>query len=251
MSLVTHGAEKNEREQLQLYVVFNNVPYKKGLTTSWGFACLVKGPDKTLLFDTGGEGEILLSNMEQLGLEPAEVNAVVLSHIDADHTGGLSAFLERNSDVTVFMPASFPAAFQQMVKRHGAKIDTVAGPQPLFEHVHSTGEMGEAIREQALILATSRGLVVMTGCAHPDVADMTERASEYLGNKITLLMGGFHLGGRSESAIRVIIRRLHALGVGQIAPSHCTGETAIEMFREAWGENYIEGGLGAHITLPK
>lgn len=251
MSLMTLGAEKNHQAQLELYVIVNNVAHREGLTTSWGFACLVKGPDKTILFDTGMEGETLLSNMKQLGLDPAEVDAVVLSHIDADHTGGLEAFLACNADVTVFVPESFPASFQHEVTRHGARLITVAAPQPLFEGIHSSGEMGEEIREQALILETPRGLVMVTGCAHPNVANMAERAMNYLGKNITLLVGGFHLGGKNDPAIRVIIRRLKALGIEQVASSHCTGDAAMEMFREAWGENFIEGGLGAHITLPQ
>lgn len=252
MTLVAHAAsrpKKNVQGKFRLYVVFNNVPYKKGLTTSWGFACLITGMEKTILFDTGREGDILLSNMARLRLDPDEVDVIFLSHIDADHTGGLDAFLARNAAVTLFLPESFPASFQQELTRHGARIRTVSGPQLLFDDVHSTGEMGEEIKEQALILDTSQGLVVITGCAHPNVADMAERATEYLGKNITLLMGGFHLGGKNDPAIRVIIRRLKALGVEQVAPSHCTGETGVRMFREAWGENFIEGGLGAVIEI--
>lgn len=77
------------------------------------FSCLIEGLDKTILFDTGGNGDILLANMQRLGLDPEDVDAVVLSHIDADHTGGLGAFLARNPDVTVYMPESLPASFQR------------------------------------------------------------------------------------------------------------------------------------------
>ncbi|WP_049780569.1 MBL fold metallo-hydrolase [Nitrosococcus halophilus] len=115
-TIVTSGAtEKAERDQLRLHVVFNNVPYKTGLETSWGFSCLIEGLAKAVLFDTGGNGNILLSNMQQLGLSADAVEAVVLSHSHGDHTGGLGAFLARNPDVTVYMPQSFPASFQQQV----------------------------------------------------------------------------------------------------------------------------------------
>ena len=86
------GTEKIEQSQLRVHVVFNNVPYKEGLETSWGFSCLIEGLDKTVLFDTGGNGDILLSNMQRLGLAPEAVDAVVLSHIHGDHTGGLAPF---------------------------------------------------------------------------------------------------------------------------------------------------------------
>lgn len=61
---------------------------------------------------------------------------------------------------------------------------------------------------------------------------------------------GFHLGGSSETEIRTLIKRLKALGVGKIAPSHCTGEKATGMLRKAWGKDFLEGGLGAVIEVP-
>jgi len=251
-AIVTAGeTQKSEQGRLRLHVVFNNVPYKAGLKTGWGFSCLIEGLEKTVLFDTGGNGDILLSNMRQLGLDAEAVDVVALSHIHGDHTGGVGAFLARNPDVTVYMPESFPASFQQDVIHLGAAVDTVSGPRQLLDSVHSTGEMGWSVKEQALIVDTPRGFIVITGCAHPSVADMAERAHQYLGKKIYLLMGGFHLGGRTDAEIRTIIKRLKAVGVEKVAPSHCTGDNAIRMFRDEWKDDFIEGGLGAIIELSR
>ena len=243
------SAVRAEQDQVRLYVVFNNLPCKAGLQTGWGFACLITGLDKTVLFDTGGDGNILLSNMAKLGLDAEAVKTVVLSHNHGDHTGGLGAVLTRNPDVTVYVPESFPASFKREVRRLGAAIETVSGARQLSDSVYSTGEMNHGIKEQALIVDTARGLIVVTGCAHPNVADMAEQAHFFLGKDIYLLMGGFHLGGRSDAEIREIIKRLKTLGVKKVAPSHCTGDNAIRLFREAWGENFIEGGLGAVIEV--
>jgi 7,8-dihydropterin-6-yl-methyl-4-(beta-D-ribofuranosyl)aminobenzene 5'-phosphate synthase len=243
--------EKAEKGRLRLHVVFNNVPYGKGLETSWGFSCLIEGLDKTILFDTGGDGGILLSNMQHLGLDPEAVDAVVFSHLHLDHTGGLGALLACHPDVTVYMPESFPASFQQKMKRLGTTIETVSGPRQLMYGVYSTGEMGFAIKEQALIVDTQEGLVLITGCAHPNVTDIAERAKTYRGKNIYLLMGGFHLGGASDAEIRAIIRRLKELGVKKVAPSHCTGHHTIRLFRDEWGDDFIEGGLGAIIEVPR
>jgi 7,8-dihydropterin-6-yl-methyl-4-(beta-D-ribofuranosyl)aminobenzene 5'-phosphate synthase len=240
-----------EQGPIRLYVVFNNVPLKAGLQTSWGFSCLIEGLDKTVLFDTGGDGGVLLSNMQKLGLDAEAVEAVVLSHIHGDHTGGLGAFLSRNPDVTVYVPESFPASFKREVRRLGAATETVSRPRQLMDRLYSTGEMGVTIREQALIVDTRNGLIVMTGCAHPNVADMAERAKTYLGKNIYLLMGGFHLGGSRDAEIQAIVARLKALGVEKVAPSHCTGDNAIRMLRDEWADNFIEGGLGAVIEVAR
>jgi 7,8-dihydropterin-6-yl-methyl-4-(beta-D-ribofuranosyl)aminobenzene 5'-phosphate synthase len=243
------GTETIERDHYRIVVVFNNVAGGKGLVTSWGFACLVAGPDKTLLFDTGGNGDILLSNMTRLGLDPEAIDAVVLSHLHADHTGGLAALLSHNPDLTVYIPESFPLSFRQDVTALGAGIETVSGPRQLMPGVYSTGEMGAFIREQGLILDTPVGLVLITGCAHPDVTAMAAQARRFLGRDIYLLMGGFHLGGKSDAEIRGIIRRLRELGVKKVAPSHCTGENALRRFREEWGDDFVDGGLGAVIEI--
>ena len=52
---------------------------------------------RTLLFDTGPHGETFLRNAKILGLDLAEVEAVVLSHGHWDHAGGLVAAIEEMS----------------------------------------------------------------------------------------------------------------------------------------------------------
>lgn len=246
----TLGAKEIAQGPYSLHVVFNNVACKTGLTTSWGFACLIKGPDKTILFDTGGNGDILLANMTRRGLNPRSVDAIVISHLHGDHTGGLGVFLSYKSDITVYVPASFPSSFLQGVQGFGAAVERVTGPQCLMPGIYSTGEMGTAIKEQGLILDTEEGLVLITGCAHPNVVHMAEQAKTYLDKNLFLVMGGFHLGSKSDPEISGIIKRLKELGVQKVGPSHCTGENAMGKFRKEWGDDFIEAGLGAVITVP-
>ena len=93
---------------LKLTIVYDNNPYREGLETRWGFSCLVEGLERTILFDVGGEGAVLLRNMAKLEIDPNTIDVVILSHIHYDHIGGLSEFLEQNPDVVVYMPSSFP-----------------------------------------------------------------------------------------------------------------------------------------------
>ena len=137
---------------LRLTVISNNIGYNELLKTSWGFSCLVEGTEKTVLFDTGGDGSILLENMRLLHKDPGVVDAVVLSHIHADHTGGLEAFLSRNPHVDVFVPASFPISLRRAISSFGAQVHVVKDSVQLFNRCYSSGEMGHGIREQAPIL---------------------------------------------------------------------------------------------------
>ncbi len=115
---------------LTLTVVYDNYPHQPGLTTDWGFACLVEGLDQTILFDTGTQGDVLLHNLDQLDLDPARVQQVVLSHAHLDHTGGLAAFLTRQPKVRVAVPVSFPDSIRSIIRSAGAKILPVQGPAP-------------------------------------------------------------------------------------------------------------------------
>jgi len=56
-----------------------------------------------------------------------------------------------------------------------------------------------------------------------------------------LILGGFHLGGYSEHEVKGIIERLREMGVKKVAPSHCTGEASLQLFKEAWGEDFLAG----------
>jgi 7,8-dihydropterin-6-yl-methyl-4-(beta-D-ribofuranosyl)aminobenzene 5'-phosphate synthase len=243
------GTTQTRFPVLRLTVIFNNIPFETHLITSWGFSCVIEGAEQTILFDTGSDGKILLGNMSLMDIDPKSIDTVFLSHIHADHTGGLEAFIKRNPNVTVCLPESFPISFQQSITKYGARIRVVGNFTRLFDSVYSSGEMGELIKEQALILKTSNGLVIITGCAHPGVVNVVQQARKRCNDTVYLLMGGFHLGGMTSAQIQQIIHALKALGVKKVAPSHCAGERALSMFRDAWGEDFLQGGVGAIIEV--
>jgi 7,8-dihydropterin-6-yl-methyl-4-(beta-D-ribofuranosyl)aminobenzene 5'-phosphate synthase len=224
-------------------IVYDNNPYKEGLKATWGFSCVVRC-ERTILFDTGGNGTILLENMEKLNINPKEIDIVVLSHIHGDHVGGLSRFLEINHNVTVYLPKSFPERFKE-------NIDVVEVQEPLriLDGVYSTGEMGSWIREQSLIIQTGSGLIVVTGCAHPGIVKIVKRAKELLKGNVLLVVGGFHLLNHGEGKIREIISDFKNLDVRYVAPCHCSGDLARKLFKERYGERYINAGVGRVITL--
>ena len=103
-------------------VVYDNNPYKKGLATSWGFSCVVAGTEKTILFDTGGDGKLLLDNMSKTKIDVNSIEILVLSHIHGDHTNGLEMFLKKNPKVSVYLPKSFPKRFKEKVASLGAEV---------------------------------------------------------------------------------------------------------------------------------
>ena len=176
--------------ELRITVVYDNNPYQEGLTTSWGFACVIKGAEETILFDTGGNSAVLLKNMRQLGIDPKKIDVVVLSHIHGDHVGGLNGFLQANTNVTVYLPATFPPGFKESLKRSGVKTVEVDDPARICKGIYSTGALGSWMKEQSLIVSTDRGVIVITGCAHPGIVDILQTVKELNADPILLVMGG-------------------------------------------------------------
>jgi 7,8-dihydropterin-6-yl-methyl-4-(beta-D-ribofuranosyl)aminobenzene 5'-phosphate synthase len=106
---------EGKAEEVTLISVYDNYQVNTGLKTAWGFGTIVKTPKEILLFDTGGNSEILLFNMEKMDIDPQSIDKVIISHIHGDHIGGLKGFLERNNNVTVFIPNSFPNSVNDMI----------------------------------------------------------------------------------------------------------------------------------------
>lgn len=237
-----------EAGKLKITVIYDNNPYKEGLETAWGFSCLISGAEKTILFDTGGNGSILLGNMQKLAIEPNTIDLVVLSHIHGDHTGGFDSFLEKNSKVTVYLPKSFPTKFKDKVTNCGAKIVEVEQPLKICENVYSTGQLGRLIKEQSIIVQTDKGLIIITGCAHPGIVKILNAAKDLLKDDILLAMGGFHLEWATKGKIKKIISAFKQLNVRYIGPCHCTGHKARILFEKHFGKNYIKVGAGKIVT---
>jgi 7,8-dihydropterin-6-yl-methyl-4-(beta-D-ribofuranosyl)aminobenzene 5'-phosphate synthase len=238
-----------EAAAVTITILYDNNDYDERLETAWGFSCLVEGPEKTILFDTGGDSATLLSNMRTLGVDPGDVDVVVISHVHGDHVGGLTGFLEENDAVTVYLPQSFPENIKNVTKEAGAELIQVHGPVEICEHVCSTGELGDWIEEQSLVIETSRGLVVITGCAHPGVVNIVRQAKELAGGEVYLVLGGFHLGSVSAAEIAGIVEDFRQLGVQKAAPCHCSGDVARSLFEEVYGADFIPVGVGSRLEV--
>jgi len=237
------------RNVVTLTVLFDNYSSDDRLKTGWGFACLVKGLEKTILFDTGGDGTILLSNMRTLGAQLADLDIIVLSHEHYDHTGGLAAVLAENHNVTVFVPVSFSEGFKKQVRDRGATVVAVDKPCKVCEGAHSTGQLGTGIKEQGLCISTADGMFVITGCAHPGIVEMVRAAASLSSSGVHGAMGGFHMKGFPDNKIQAVIEKLTAIGITVAGPSHCSGDRTREMMRRSFSDGYLTVGVGRTVEL--
>ena len=240
---------ERDPKAIKITVLYDNFIHLQGTRADWGFACLIEGTEETILFDTGSKPEILEHNARQMNVDLKKVQKIVLSHIHGDHTGGLSYILDVNPNVTVYIPQSFPGDFSQNIEKKNAKVVRVEKSLNICDSVYSTGELGTQIKEQALIIETDKGISIVTGCAHPGILEIIQKAKELLPGDICLVCGGFHLNRFSEEQNREIVNEFKSLGVQKCGATHCTGDKAISLFREAYGDQFVEMGTGRIIYL--
>ncbi len=249
IALALLAAVSGAGEDVQVTILYDNYVHAPGTKANWGFACLIEGTEKTILFDTGTQPDIFWHNINTLGIDINRVEQIVISHDHGDHTGGLSSFLEKRSEVTVYFPISFPDSFARSVEGADAQVRAVSDPVSICENVWLTGDMPGPAHEQGIILNTSRGLVVITGCAHPGIAEMVERARRILNKDVYLVFGGFHLMEKSKPEVEAIIERFKKAGIEKCGATHCTGEQQIDWFRQAYGEDFVALGVGRVIKF--
>lgn len=182
--------------------------------------------------------------MEKLNIALGKIDIIVLSHIHGDHTGGIEGILERNSNLTVHLPISFHKNFKNGITRYGVKVHDVKSFKEILKSVWTTGELGTLLKEQSLILNTEKGLIIITGCAHPGIINVIKECKKNIDKNIYLVLGGIHLFGMNKQEINFIIEEFRKLGVEKVGPCHCSGELARGIFKENYGNNYIPVGVG-------
>jgi len=191
---------------LELRIICDNEA-GMGLQASWGFSCLIDGD---ILFDTGNEYGILGRNMDLMGIDPADVRTVVISHDHWDHAGGL-AVLEEMGESTVIVPRHASTRLIREISSHGnVQIVKVGENHRIKEGIRVLGNLGGDIDEIVVLVDGGMGAVIITGCAHPGLDRIIERAS--LESRVKGVVGGFHG-----------FDRLGALkDMDLIVPCHCT-----------------------------
>jgi 7,8-dihydropterin-6-yl-methyl-4-(beta-D-ribofuranosyl)aminobenzene 5'-phosphate synthase len=218
-----------------------------------GLSFLVEA-DRKVLFDTGSSN-LIQYNAQILNIDLAKIDTIVLSHGHDDHTGGLmlfegaklvchpEVFLERyrKSNHT-----SLGMQWPEAEIRSKFEVQTSREPVKLSDQIWFLGEIPRrndfeskktAFRkadvtddfvtdDSGLAIVTRKGLVVVSGCAHSGICNMTEHAVIVTGEeRVHMVIGGFHLQNDDEIT-QATIDWMKMKNVEQLVPSHCTGFSA-------------------------
>ncbi len=275
--------------ELTIQILAEETVRRAGLLAEHGLAFWVEFQSRRFLFDTG-QLLALKWNGERLGVNLAVLDFVALSHGHYDHTGGLEAVLKACSKLCpVFAhPDIFQKKFhkkgetrrfigiprtREAYETLGAKFQIESGWQELAPGVYLTGEIPrktdfETIEpgfevqadtgfvpdaiwdDQALVLKTSKGAVVLLGCGHAGVVNTLQAIREHLHLEyFYAILGGFHLVNASEERIHRTVEALREFSFYWISPLHCTGFRArAEIFR-AFPEQFVDLHTGDNLAF--
>lgn len=238
-------------DTVRITVLFDNTAADPRLQSAWGFAALIERRGHALLLDAGGDPRVLLGNLDSLRIPASRIEAIAVSHAHGDHTLGLPGLAQRGLRVPMYVLASFPRGFREGAGRGFGIVEATRG-QELAPGVFTTGEMVDpAVRipEQALVIPTDSGLVIVTGCAHQGVVAVVQRAVEMFHAPVYLVLGGFHLVQMTDPQVERIITEFRRMGVRKVGATHCTGERAIAMFAAAYGADFVRLGAGRVLVV--
>ena len=107
--------------------------------------------------------------------------------------------------------------------------------------------------DQALVLDTPRGLVIIVGCGHAGIVNTMEHARSIAqGRPIHAVVGGLHLLRATDPHLEWTGAKMREFGVEYIVGAHCTGINAVSGLRTSCGlsrQTAVVGAVGSTFTL--
>lgn len=263
-----------------------NTTSSPGLLAEHGLSFWIEYGNRHVLFDTG-QSDLIVRNAKALNVDLAQADAIVLSHGHYDHTGGLSAVLGIAPKALIYLhPAAIELKFSRSSSKpcsigmpdsakkaiRGRHVIWTESPTQVFDGIGLTGQvprtnsfedvggyffLDEGCRQpdpllddQALFIESSKGLVIVFGCAHAGVVNTLQWISNINRRKhFYAVMGGMHLLNANRIRIANTIEAFKKYDIKKIIPLHCTGQEAIDTMENAFGDKCLCLGAGGKISF--
>ncbi len=173
-----------------------------------------------------------------------EGNVMLTLRKEYEATGG--KFIEHDSPVELFpgawlsgpVPRPYP-------ERNWSALGQVQTPSGLVEDTIP--------EDQSLVLNTSKGLVLVSGCGHAGVVNtLTFAEKEFPSAPVYALIGGFHLFNATDQQLDWTADKLKGWGVSYLVGAHCTGIEAVYRIRQRLNlsrQSAVVGAVGATFGL--
>lgn len=276
-------------KNINITVVVENTVNRKDLKSEHGLSFWIETKDGNLLWDTG-QTLLVLSNAQKLGISIQSTTHIALSHGHYDHTGGLIQVLlmaphaHVHGHPVIFIPrfiktgySSKPicsSAIRDIIEELCESLILSTEPVEILPGIYTTGQIPRKTNfedvggdffldekctlrdpikdDQALYLKTSKGIIIILGCAHSGVVNTLNYVSELTQQeKIYAVFGGMHLLEASEERIKLTVEAFDRYDVQIIGPCHCTGLKAIAYFRSRFPDRFVDCSTGSRFAFKR
>ena len=218
-------------------IVFDNTNENDNFIPSFGFSALIYNhfTDNYLLFDTGENPDTLIHNIKQFDVDIKDIKIVIISHNHIENSGGLIGIYNRNPNIDIYVPNESFILYNRKYKE--AQVHGISDALEIEPNIYTTGQIGNYIKEQALLLRTDDDrLIMIVGCCHPGLEQFLFNIQDYKRN-IKAIIGGFHN-----------FRKYPYLeGIEFIGPCYCSEHT--EEIQKRFPEQYQKVVCGSSLCF--
>jgi 7,8-dihydropterin-6-yl-methyl-4-(beta-D-ribofuranosyl)aminobenzene 5'-phosphate synthase len=225
----------------------------------WGFSALIEYGEMKILFDMG-YSDVWQRNAEIAGIDLNDVDVVALSHFHDDHTRGLLSHKFSGRKHVVCHPrvltesydSDDPKAMQDYRDIRSTlirdfNVETTREPLEITSGAFFLGEIprvtlfergmsfGDPMEDDtALAFKTDKGAVVISGCAHAGICNISQRAKEVTGQDLHAVIGGFHMMKAESPPVDETIEWFRKENVELLLPMHCVEFEYLARFHTAF-----------------
>ena len=237
---------------MKIQLLFDSYTVNDQFKTGWGLSIFI---NEQILFDTGCDGNDLLHNLKTANINVSKIKKVVISHDHYDHTGGLRAILKNSKNTIAYLPLNSRHTLKSEIQHLGNNFLECNCLVNIEENIFTTCSIffsykGDNLSEQSLVVDSPKGLIIITGCAHPGIISILNKVKEQFSKKrIYAVIGGFHLHRASQDKCEKIVSQFKKIGVIFVAPIHCSGQITAALFKKIYGNNCIDLKVGQIIEL--